>query len=34
MKASLDRMEMEPHLRDELWTYLVSAAEFLINTPS
>lgn len=34
MKAALDRMEIEPHLRDELWAYLVSAAEFLINTPS
>ena len=33
MKASLDRIDTEPHLRDELWTYLVSAANFLINTP-
>lgn len=34
MKAALDQLELESHLRDELWTYLVSAAEFLINTPS
>ena len=33
MKASLDRLEIQPHLRDELWSYLVSAAEFLINSP-
>lgn len=31
MKTSLDRMEVEPGLREELWSYLVSAAEFLIN---
>jgi len=34
MKTSLDGMEIEPQLRDELWAYLVSAAEFLINTPA
>lgn len=34
MKASLDQLDIEPHLREELWTYLVSAAEFLINSPS
>jgi len=34
MKASLDGLELEPHLRDELWAYLVSAAEFLINSPA
>jgi len=32
MKAALLQMEIEPHLRDELWTYLVSAAYALTNT--
>ena len=34
MKSSLDSLELEQHLRDELWTYLASAAEFLINSPA
>jgi len=34
MKTSLDGLELEQKLRDELWTYLVSAAEFLINSPA
>jgi len=32
MKASLDKIEIESHLKDQLWTYLVSAAHSLINT--
>ncbi|MEI6405620.1 MAG: globin [Actinomycetes bacterium] len=32
MKAALLQMEIESHLRDELWTYLVSAAYALTNT--
>ncbi len=32
MKAALLKMECEPHLRDELWTYLVGAAYALTNT--
>ena len=31
MKASLDRIDVEPALRDELWNYLESAANFLVN---
>lgn len=32
MKASLDKIEIDSHLKDQLWTYLVSAAHSLINT--
>jgi len=32
MKAALDRMDVDERLHDELWSYLVSAADFLINT--
>ena len=32
MKAALDKIEIESHLKDQLWTYLVSAAHSLINT--
>ena len=31
MSASLSQLEIDPHLRDQLWTYLVSAADSLIN---
>ena len=32
MQASLSKMEMDQALRDQLWTYLVSAAHSLVNT--
>lgn len=32
MKAALDQLEIESHLRDQLWTYLVTAAHSLMNT--
>ena len=32
MKAALDKLEIESHLRDQLWTYLVTAAHSLMNT--
>lgn len=34
MKAALTAMQPDPDLRDELWTYLVSAAYALQNTES
>ena len=33
MHASLSQLEMDEALRDQLWTYLVSAAHSLVNTP-
>lgn len=33
MHASLSKIEMDEALRDQLWTYLVSAAHSLVNTP-
>ena len=33
MHASLSQIEMDEALRDQLWTYLVSAAHSLVNTP-
>jgi hemoglobin len=33
MHASLLKIEMDEALRDQLWTYLVSAAHSLVNTP-
>ncbi len=32
MQASLSKMELDEALRDQLWTYLVSAAHSLVNT--
>ena len=32
MHASLSQIEMDEALRDQLWTYLVSAAHSLVNT--
>ena len=32
MKASLDNLEIDSHLKDQLWTYLVTAAHSLINS--
>jgi len=34
MKASLEKQIVPEHLRDELWTYLVSAAHSLVNSIS
>lgn len=33
MSNSLAKLEIEPHLRDQLWTYLVTAAHSLVNLP-
>lgn len=33
MHASLSQIEIDDALRDQLWTYLVSAAHSLVNTP-
>ena len=33
MHTSLSKIEMDEALRDQLWTYLVSAAHSLVNTP-
>jgi hemoglobin len=33
MSDSLAKLEIEPHLRDQLWTYLVTAAHSLVNLP-
>lgn len=33
MSNSLAKLELEPHLRDQLWTYLVTAAHSLVNLP-
>ena len=33
MHASLSQIEMDEALREQLWTYLVSAAHSLVNTP-
>ena len=33
MSNALSKMELEPHLRDQLWTYLVTAAHSLVNLP-
>ena len=33
MSASLAELEIEPHLKDQLWTYLVTAAHSLVNQP-
>jgi hemoglobin len=33
MHASLSQIEMDEELREQLWTYLVSAAHSLVNTP-
>lgn len=33
MHASLSKIEMDEALRNQLWTYLVSAAHSLVNTP-
>lgn len=33
MSASLAKLELEDHLRDQLWTYLVTAAHSLVNLP-
>lgn len=33
MADSLNKLELEPHLRDQLWTYLVTAAHMLVNQP-
>lgn len=33
MSDSLNHLELEPHLRDQLWTYLVTAAHMLVNQP-
>ena len=33
MSASLAKLEIEPHLKDQLWTYLVTAAHSLVNQP-
>lgn len=32
MKTALDQFEIEPHLKDQLWTYLVTAAHSLMNS--
>jgi hemoglobin len=33
MSDSLSKLELAPHLRDQLWTYLVTAAHSLVNQP-
>ena len=33
MHASLSQIPMDEKLREQLWTYLVSAAHSLVNTP-
>jgi hemoglobin len=33
MSDSLSKLELAPHLRDQLWTYLVTAAHSLVNHP-
>ncbi len=33
MSNSLAKLDLEPHLRDQLWTYLVTAAHSLVNQP-
>ena len=33
MSNSLAKLEIEPHLKDQLWTYLVTAAHSLVNLP-
>lgn len=33
MSNSLAKLELEPNLRDQLWTYLVTAAHSLVNLP-
>lgn len=33
MSTSLSQLEVPDHLRDQLWTYLVTAAHSLVNTP-
>jgi hemoglobin len=32
MRESLSKQDVAPELRDELWTYLVSAAQSLVNS--
>lgn len=31
MKLSLDSLEMEPNMREELWSYLLAAADAMVN---
>lgn len=33
MSTSLNQLDVPEHLRDQLWTYLVTAAHSLVNTP-
>lgn len=33
MSNSLAKLDLEPHVRDQLWTYLVTAAHSLVNQP-
>lgn len=33
MSAALAQMQLEQHLRDQLWTYLVTAAHSMVNLP-
>ena len=33
MKSAVDEIECEQSLKDELWSYLEGAAQFLVNQP-
>lgn len=33
MKSAVDEIETTPELKDELWSYLLGAAQFLVNQP-
>jgi hemoglobin len=33
MKSAVDELEMRDDLRDELWSYLVMAANSMVNQP-
>jgi truncated hemoglobin YjbI len=34
MKSAVDEIEAEQSLKDELWSYLEGAAQFLVNQPN